>query len=443
MIRSNDRRIGTRAGVLLAAAALVVTACGDETPTSIGEEVLPGAPVTLQLEIPWEDFGSNLEVFGGYGAPGDLGTGVLANAFDGSLNARTLLRFGTLPTSASVRDTTGTTVTDSDLTFVGGELVAVFSGPASSAETPVSLTLGFMDEAWHRRSATWTHAVDTLGNSVLWSQPGGGTVSPIDTVTWDPAVGDSVSFALDSAQVAEWDDVATRALGARIDLLTAGHRLDVRSVALRLSARPSVNPDTLVTVSASESGVTFIYDPASTAPVDGIRVGGAPAWRTVLDLGVPTQLTGPAELCAAAGCPVTLEPGQISFASLVLTTRQTDGAFQPLDTLGLDARAVLSRDALPKAPLGAPVVGSLGRRLPAAYFGDEAEAQVEIPITSLVRNILRGIDPTTGRPYPNSLALLSPFEPLSIAYGSFHGPGTGFAPVLKLIVTVGPSVELP
>jgi hypothetical protein len=60
-----------------------------------------------------------------------------------------------------------------------------------------------------------------------------------------------------------------------------------------------------------------------------------------------------------------------------------------------------------------------------------------------VRNILRGIDVTTGLPYPNTLALLSPFEPLSIAYGSFHGPGTGFAPVLKLIVTVGPSVELP
>lgn len=443
MIRSNDRRIGTRAGTFLAAAALALTACGDETPTSIGEEVLPGAPVTLQIEIPWEDFGSNLEVFGGYGTPGDLGTGVLANAYGGSLNARTLLRFGVLPTSASVRDTTGTTVTDTDLTFVEGRLVAVFSREASSAETPVSLTLGFMDEAWDRRSATWTDAVDTLGNRVPWSEPGGGMVAPIDTVTWDPASGDSVSFALDSAQVAEWDDDDTRALGARLDLVTEGHRLDVRSVALRLTARPSVNPDTLVTVSASEPGVTFIYDPAPSAPADGMRVGGAPAWRTVLDLRVPTQLTGPAELCAAAGCPVTLEPGQISFAAVVLTTRQTDGAFQPLDTLGLDGRSVLSRDALPKAPLGAPVVGSLGRRLPAAYFGAQAEAQVEIPVTSLVRNLLRGIDPTTGLPHPNTLALLSPFEPLSIAYGSFHGPGTGFAPVLKLIVTVGPSVELP
>ncbi len=443
MIRSNDRRIGTRVGVLLAAAALVVTACGDETPTSIGEEVLPGAPVTLQIEIPWEDFGSNLEVFGGYGTPGDLGTGVLANVYGGSLNARTLLRFGALPTSASVRDTTGTTVTDTDLTFVEGRLVALFSRSASTAETPVSLTLGFMDEAWHRRSATWTDAVDTVGSRVAWSQPGGGTVAPIDTVTWDPAAGDSVSFALDSAQVAAWDDDAALALGARLDLLTEGHRLDVRSVALRLTARPSVNPDTLVTVSATQPEVTFIYDPAPAAPADGMRVGGAPAWRTVMDLGVPTQLNGPAELCAAAGCPVTLEPGQISYASVVLTTRQTEGAFQPLDTLGVDARAVLSRTALPKAPLGAPVVGSLGRRLPASYFGDQAGAQVEMPVTSLVRNILRGIDPTTGLPYPNTLALLSPFEPLSIAYGSFYGPGTGFAPVLKLIVTVGPSVELP
>ena len=44
---------------------------------------------------------------------------------------------------------------------------------------------------------------------------------------------------------------------------------------------------------------------------------------------------------------------------------------------------------------------------------------------------------------PKTLALLSLFEPVSIAFASFHGPGDENAPFLKLIVTVGRSVELP
>jgi hypothetical protein len=59
-----------------------------------------------------------------------------------------------------------------------------------------------------------------------------------------------------------------------------------------------------------------------------------------------------------------------------------------------------------------------------------------------VRSILAG-DSTGGFPPPQSLALLSAFEPASLAFVSFFGPGTPGAPVLKLIVTAGGSVQLP
>lgn len=440
MRRSNERRTGLRLALWAAVSLATVAACSEQVPTALDGDALPGEPVTLAIELPWEDFASDLVVFGGYGAPSDLGTGVLANAFAGTLNARTLVRFGAYPQSASVRDTAGTTVTDTDLTVIGGRVVAVFNQRTSTVDGPVTLTLGSLQESWDRNSADWAFAVDSVGVQVPWSQVGGGSVIPLDTAVWNPADGDTLTFALDSAEVAAW---AEDSEGGRVDLVDAGHRLFLSSVGLQVNVRPSVNPDTTIFLDVADRQVTFIYDPEPAPPADGIRVGGAPAWRTILDLRVPTELNGPPALCDAVGCPVTLDRGEISYAALVLRSRATEAAYQPTDTLGLDAREVLSRDALPKAPLGSSIFGVTGRRIPAALFGAQAGSEIEIPITPFVRNLVEGVDPATQIPYPNTLALLSTFEPRSITFGSFYGPGGPDAPVLKLIVTVGPSVELP
>ena len=44
---------------------------------------------------------------------------------------------------------------------------------------------------------------------------------------------------------------------------------------------------------------------------------------------------------------------------------------------------------------------------------------------------------------PNTLALMSVFEPVSITFASFYGPGDELAPFLKLVITVARPVELP
>ncbi|MDZ7780155.1 MAG: hypothetical protein U5R14_09540 [Gemmatimonadota bacterium] len=443
MRRLKQMKSRQHASLVAALSLTTLAACSERIPTSPENDVLPGAPVTIEIEVPWEEFGSALEVYGGYGTPGDLGTGVLANAFAGSLDARTLVRFGAYPQSASVQDTEGTTVTDTDLTVVGGRLVASIDRTDRTNDGPVTLTLGATQEAWHGRSAGWDHAVDTLGERRSWTEPGGGVVTPLDTATWDPASGDTVSFVLDSVEAAAWSDASDPDRGGRLDLVTEGHRLGVESMDLRLTVRPSVNPDTTVVLDVPRQATTFIYDPRPGPPSAGIRVGGAPAWRSVLDLEVPRELTGPAELCDAVGCPVTLSREAVSYAALVLRTRRSEEAFQPRDTVGLDVREVLSREALPKSPLGSSLIGAPGKQMPGILFREEEGAAVEIPITPFVRDRVgetaSGAD--TGR--SNTLALLSTFEPLSIAYASFHGPGSSQAPALKLVVTVGPSVELP
>ncbi len=427
---------------LLGLAALGVVACEEQSPTSLDESVLPQEPITLELSIPWEDFASNLEVIGGFGVPAEIGRGVLAKSFGGTLDARTLLRFAAYPTEASVRDTTGTTRTDGSLTFIGGRLVAYLDTIGNTNEGPVLLALGATQNEWDSRSVTWTAAVDTINHQRSWPEAGAGPVAPVSTAEWDPESGDSVSFELDSAQVAEWADISDPSKSARIELLTEGERIEIRGAVLQLSTRPSLNPDTTIFLPVLRRDISFIYNPSPEPPPDGIRVGGVPAWRTVLDVHMPEQLDGPEALCAVVTCPVALHASELNYAAIVFRSRRTEEAFQPTDTVGIDARPVLSRETLPKAPLGSSMLGLAGRLLGPEVFGDQAGQDIEIPITLFARDLITG-ETDVGLEPPETLALLSLREPVSIAFASFHGPGSEKAPFLRLIVTVGRSVGLP
>ncbi len=422
---------------------LVLGACGEEVPTAVDDALIPDDPVTVEVRLSWEEFASNLQVLGGYGSPQELGTGVAAHEYGGSLEARTLVGFAPYPVAASVPDSTGTTRVDSTLTRIGGRVVARLDTVSPVLVDGVAeLALGATTQEWHARTANWDFSVDTVLDQRPWPEPGGGPVIALATAVWDPTQGDSVVFELDSAQVELWADTADVTRGARLDALTAGARVKVLDANLRIDVRPSVHPDTVIQVTAGRNRLTFLYTPKPEPPPDGIRIGGAPAWRSVLDVSVPSQLEGPAELCAAVTCPVRLTSRQLNQASLILTTRRSDPAFQPTDSVGVDLRPVLDRDALPKAPLGSSLVGALGKRVPASAFGDGEGTQVEVPLTAFLKAILEseeGADISA----PRTLAILSPFEPISISFGSFFGPGTAGAPVLKLIVTAGRSIQLP
>lgn len=437
----------SRRGVLVAALAawpVVLFGCSEESPVGVGDQVLPGEPVTVEVKIPWSQFASNLETFGGYGRTTDLQEGVLARQYQATLDARTLMRFQAYPLSATVRDSTGTERPDFDLTFLGGELVTFFDGAASTnAGTPVQLTVSRTQTEWHAGSATWDFAVDTVNDRRPWPEPGAGSAVVVDTTLWTPADGDSAIFRIDSATIAAWSDTTDRSMGALIEVLDPGYRLGMTGALLRLETRPGSNPDTIIQVESRISAVTFVYTPTPTPPADGVRIGGAPSWRTILDVNIPAQLDGFADFCAVVSCPHALAPIQISYAALVFTSRASEPAFQPSDSIRLDIRPVFDRSAMPKSPLGASLVASgIGRAVAPAAFGTSPGALVEIPFTTFARDLLRGEDEDGNRP-PGTLALLSLIEPFSIAYGSFEGPGSGAEPYLRLVLTIGPPVELP
>ncbi len=435
-----------RPASLLAFVVLGSLACSEIVPTGVDESVLPEEPVTVEVRLPWDQFAANLAVFGGFGSTDDLGLGIVSHAYGDSLEAHTLVRLLTVPKSASVRDTAGTQRTDTLLQVLRGRIIAVVDSVGTVTDGPVSLQVGMFHQAWDAPSATWDLAVDSIGEETPWETPGAGPITDVLTTEWDPTVGDSAVFELDSAQVATWSAALSDTSsdkGLRLAALSQGVRLEVTNVLMQVDTKPSLNPDTTVTLVANRQEMTFVYTPAVPPPDDELRVGGTPSWRTVLDLSIPHTLSEPAALCAVVTCPMDLTAGRLSYAAIVLRTRRTAPSFAPSDTVNLDVRPVFDRSTLPKTPLGNSLfTASVGKRLGPELFTSETETEVEIPITSFVRTLLQP-DSTSAIPPPHTLALLSTFEPVSIAFAAFYGPATLQAPVLKLVITAGRSVELP
>ena len=426
---------------LLALVSWFSLGCGEELPTAKTVDLIPVEAVSFQVVLPFEEFGANLRVFGGYGSSAELPYAVLAHDYEGELEARALFGLWPYPIAATVRDSTGTTRPDSSLTFVGGRVVAKFDTLASVHDGSVELAVGALEVPWHYRSAGWRVAVDTVADHRPWPEEGAGPVTPLATSTWDPIESDSVVFELDSAGVAIWNDTASAARGLRLDALTGGVRLQSSVVRLFLTTRPSSNPDTLLDLLVQARYRTFVYEPVLEAPEKYFIVGGVPAWRTVFDMDFPAALEGPPELCAQLGCPLVLEPEMVNAASLSLKTARTPAAFRPSEDLRLELREVLEPGRLPKSPLGASVAGFYGVTFPPEVFGDSAGVRVEIPIGPYVTNLISA-KTNPDLEVASSIALLSAFEPLSLPFGTFAGLGGVDAPEIRLILTVGKGVRI-
>lgn len=426
-------------GVLVSAAWAVV-GCDEATPTSSDSGLRPLDPRTVEVVLPFEAFADLVEVHGGYGTPSDVFQAALASEYEGVLDSHVLSLYDRFPWRAQVRDSVGTTRLDSAFTFVGGYLMVQLDTTAGNVPSaPVEVGASALPTRFEPVTASWTMIVDTINDQRAWEIPGAGGGIDLGQATWDPATGDSIMIPLDSAQVALLGDTLEIGNGVRFDLRTPGSRINLIDTNLRLHARPNIHRDTLVTVTALGGSRTFIYNPVPAPATGGIRVGGAPSWRTVLTFDLPREITPEGPVCGVlVTCPIAITAERLNSATLELTTAETQSAFQPIDTIYLDARPVLAPDLLPKSPLGSSMVGGLGVPIaPGAFQGDEART-VEIPLTTFLQAILA--DPETGR--GRHLAILTPIEPLSINFASFAGPGSATPPTLRLILTVSDTVEV-
>jgi len=427
---------------ILVTAAWGLLACQESSPTSVDGDLIPVGAQTVEIILPWSVFGEDVQTYGGFGSPNDLFSQTVAEDFEGTLDSRALTRFSTFPVAVAVQDSLGENRTDSSLTYLDGYAVARFDTIRSRVDGPVELALNFLQQDWHAPSTTWDFRVDTVQNRDPWPEPGAGPVTPLGSATWDPEAGDSVIFPLDSATLSLFNDTTGVRPSARLDMVTPGALVEILGLDLRINTRPSINQDTVVVLSTFPLAETFVYAPFPEPPEEGIRVGGAPAWRTVLTVDIPTVLNGPESLCELVGCPFTLDPNRLNFASLVLTSQASQPvAFQPTDSILLDVRPVLVPERLPKSPLGPSFLGIAGRAVDPEVFGDDAGTEISIPVTEFVRTLITPA-PDSVTPPPPELAILSLLEPFSVGFGAFDGPGTAGEPQLRLVLTAVDTVEV-
>jgi hypothetical protein len=86
-------------------------------------------------------------------------------------------------------------------------------------------------------------------------------------------------------------------------------------------------------------------------------------------------------------------------------------------------------------------MGNAGTSYAPALFDAQQGTRVDLPITAFVQTLLSGPD-AAGRLPSHSLAILATPEPDGFSFAEFFGPGPN-EPVLKLILTASPPLELP
>lgn len=419
--------------IFLTLMACAGTGCTEKISTAPDLGFLQVNPRTAEVVIPFDDFVDEILVFGGHGSTADIDHGLVA-VDHGGLNARTLVLLGFYPTNSDQQPGT--------LIFSDGRIVIFFDTLRGIVDSPVDIEVFQVVEDWHPRSMTWDFAVDTAGEQRAWSQPGGGLTTLLGGATFRPAQGDSVSIPIDSATVVALGEVIDgRPSGLLVTGAEPGVFLQVVDVVLRLTSRTAQVPGQVFEETVVVFNLGFMFDPAPTAPLGWLRVGGTPSWRTVFTMSIPRLVTGTPEICGSVGCQVDLTEVEVNLAELVLTARQTQLAWQPQDTTRVDIRPVLNPELLPKSPLGDPVA-AVPKGVPPEFFSVQAGTEVLLSLTSLVAQIF-DTAAETGTVPVTSIALFTAPEPGLIGFASFEGPGGPGAPVLRLLYTVANPVGLP
>lgn len=425
-------RVNPVASVAVLLAGTLLMACVQETPTDVGGTLLPGGVRTYEVFLEPSRFAVGDTAFGGYTDLQASGLLLLAEAFDGVVDANIVGRL-TMPVSINVRDATGNTVTDSMPVFFGGRFVIGLDTLASAGPASANLRLSRLAEQYDPGTATWTLRADTSDVEVPWTTPGGAPGDVVNTWTWQPG-SDSLVIPIDSAAIAAWTDTLATVKGFVLELETPNTRLRPTRIALQVDARSSIDTDTTVTVAATATAVLSLITPLVSGTASHIRVGGTPGWRGMLRMRERLDTLRIPCLDGAPGCTVTLGEASVTAASLIFEPTASPAGYALESSLLIGVRELIVRSGIPleRSPLGS-VVGSTSRPLLPGALQPGPGRTVELPITEYIRRFTDGDDD-----YPSAW--------LAIA-GSPEGGTFGFAtfadlPRLRLIVSVGTELQL-
>jgi hypothetical protein len=419
-------------------ASLVTVACGEEGPTDVGAGLLPPDAVrTFEIILEAHQYMLFDTAFGLYSEPEDAAFLVVANQFDGGLQSHGLARFA-LPQFITVTDSAGTSRVDSLPRFVRGELRVAVDTLRSSAP-PVRLALHRTNEAWDG-TATWTNRRVTNGTGTPWSVAGGRGGALVDTASYiartDTVRRDTVTFRVDSTTLALWADSANATRGALIVPQTPNTRLRLGLPQLVVYARSRFRPDTLYVAFPPLTAKTFVFSPEQPRISATPRIGGVPAWRTVIRL--RERLDTLSFACPGVpNCRFRLNEVAINHAALQLQPVPPPPGFRPEADLAIGAYSLLPSELVPLQR--SPLLEFIGAtNAPASSFLAPNAPVVELPVTELLRRAtLRPDQWPAGAVPPTHIALAQGPDPL-FGFGTFAS-----MPRLRLVVTYAQELQLP
>lgn len=422
------RRIWTLGPAVVAAGLMV--GCGDESPTGVGSELLGPGVETYEVILDAADFLVADTTYNQIGTLRDAQFFMAAHQFGGELEARTLFSLSR-PFTVTHTPPDGSARTDSIAAFVGGTLTLVVDTLATSPG-PIDLEVVQVMEEWHASSATWTVRLDTADVPELWAQPGAGSGPVLGGGTW--VEGDTLRIVLDSATVQLWSNSTAAQLGGLVRATTPDSRIFFETVSFRYDAVP-VEADTVIPVgNVVASRIIAPPDPVAPTP-EVLRIGGLPAWRSLLRFRSFTEARVPCPPSAPAGCTLGLDEVTINLASLLLEPVPA-GPRRLERPTWIEARALMGLPGVPlsRSPL-TPPIGQPSDTLSVAFFTDvtPAPAPVRLPITSYVRG---HFDATLEDPIPLWLALTAGAERGQFGYAAFAGLRSDRPPRLRLVLSV-------
>jgi hypothetical protein len=378
---------------LLAALAVTVAACSDETPTLSGPGAFPdgGRAVTREVILPAARFFQVLGGFSNYTDASDAGYVVVANKYGGELDAHALARFTGFPRTVTY-SRNGASKTDSAFTYQESRLVLGVDTLATAGE-PFTLQVWEVTQPWDANTATWTLAIDSTGVRQPWTEPGGTRGVLLGQASYPETGGDSLVVTLSPASVRRMADSTSP--GVVFTIAETGKRVEFQDMILRFSVKPdSAAPDTTLNyLAAPGANLTTVYTPEQPDPPAGtIAVGGIRSARTLLELDLEQTVPGcPAtETCAE----VPLSQVQLNQVAVLLRPQPVPRGFGVVNRVPLALRLVVEPDLGRVAPLGQTLLDQ-------DVLANSADSVLALPVTSLTRTLI------ANDSIPRTVALVS------------------------------------
>lgn len=410
-------------GAALCLTLVAAAGCENRIPTATGDGLFPegATPATVQLELSAAEFIVSDTVFDDFNDARDVPYLVVANRFDGALDAYGLAQFTGFPDSVTY--TSGsTTRTEAQFTYAPSQVVARVDSATVFPRTPTTLRLYALRERFDSATVSFA-AVRQLGPLL-----GEAVYTPGDTLRRD-----SVVFQLDSLTVRRL--ASPDFPGVAVTSATPNSRLQLGRLSVQLRIRPGGQPDTVLTRAITTGPQTFVVSPPPPRQPGVLRVGGLTQARSVLRLNLDRQVPACPRPATTPNCgTVPLREVTVDRAELLFAPVPVPLGYRPTAPTQVLLRRLVEPELGRRAPLGEVLATDTAS---ANLFAGPTQRTLSLNITQALVRVVTDTSATV-RSTPLPVALLTASEIPNFGYLWFAG-----APRLRILYTLPQRPTLP